>query len=611
MFRPTPRPLPDDKVTKSVRKFAQSIKTAAYFALNPIEKTDDPYNPRLYTPTGNTADPDSAALDHTLLQYEGVIERALEHTAVTPTPQWPSLREESTHSLGKHQRAAYRAIMRESKDGTGTEIALMADKDRAFVNVTVQQYMSMWKQHLSTTAYKPVEFSTVDWVEIVRRTRYLAKKALEEKLITPSQHRYLVKDCTGAVRYPRGSVMVKTHKPIHPSADPPAASRAYVDTVNYITSAWSRYLSVQLTPAREQIPNRISDTRDFICKLLKHRFKQDCWLGTADIVDFYPNTKVSGGEETIKKCAPPNLVGLCIEASRLIHSSLYVITPLGCYQLDGRYSIGLGHAAEVCDLDWHFVEQRVFQNLTEAQQAAFWCREIDDYFFVLEGLIEDREAFIAALKSADPDRPIKVSISTDSVDYLDVTIYKGHGFKTSGVLDTQPYTKPSYTGMHLPYKSHHPQSTFNSILSGYHNRSLITSSSLRVHIKQMNSTVKSFRMRGCPMKLLVRWLLQDTVKGERRFEEERKRQLTKRLEKHRQYKTARIIPLRLPYTPRTAALSSTLRVSTLQKAIEKSHHKLTPTNFGRVTLCNLKTANVKEATRPRGLLHAGMDERQR
>jgi hypothetical protein len=38
----------------------------------------------------------------------------------------------------------------------------------------------------------------------------------------------------------------------------------------------------------------------------------------------------------------------------------------------------------------------------------------------------------------------------------------------------------------------------------------------------MNSTVKSFRMRGYPMKLLVRWLLQHTVKGERRFEEERK-----------------------------------------------------------------------------------------
>ena len=299
MFRPTPRPLPDEKVTKTVRKFAQSIKTAAYFALNPIEKTDDPYNPKLYTPTGNTADPDSAALEHTLLQYEGVIERALEHTAVTPIPQWPSLREESTHSLGKHQRAAYTAIKIESKDGTGTDIALMADKDRAFVNVTVQQYMSMWKQHLSTAAYKQVEFSTIDWTEIVRKTRYLANTALEDGLITPSQHRYLVKDCTGNVRYPRGSVMVKTHKPINPSADPPAASRAYVDTVNYITSAWSRYLSVQLTPAREQIPNRVSDTRDFICKLLKHRFKQDCWLGTADIVDFYPNTKCQGEKKLL------------------------------------------------------------------------------------------------------------------------------------------------------------------------------------------------------------------------------------------------------------------------------------------------------------------------
>ena len=90
---------------------------------------------------------------------------------------------------------------------------------------------------------------------------------------------------------------------------------------------------------------------------------------------------------------------------------------------------------------------------------------MDDYFVVLEGLIADREAFISALKSADPNRPINVSIITDSVDYVDVTIYKGHGFKKPGVLGTQPYTKPSYTGMRPPYKSHHPQSTFNSILN--------------------------------------------------------------------------------------------------------------------------------------------------
>ena len=69
----------------------------------------------------------------------------------------------------------------------------------------------------------------------------------------------------------------------------------YLDTVNYCTTAWAKFLSVQLTLAREKIPGRVTDTRDFICKLMKHRFSVDCWIVTADIEDFYPNTKVSDG----------------------------------------------------------------------------------------------------------------------------------------------------------------------------------------------------------------------------------------------------------------------------------------------------------------------------
>ena len=103
---------------------------------------------------------------------------------------------------------------------------------------------------------------------------------------------------------------------------------------------------------------------------------------------------------------------------------------------------------------------------------SFWGRLVDDYFLVLEGPIADRLKIIDAMEKADPKRPLKVQISSQSIDFLDVTIYKGPKFLTTGILDTKPYTKPSYTGMHLPYSSHHPQSTFDSILSGYHNRSL-------------------------------------------------------------------------------------------------------------------------------------------
>ena len=122
----------------------------------------------------------------------------------------------------------------------------------------------------------------------------------------------------------------------------------------------------------------------------------------------------------------------------------------------------------------------------------FWARQVDDYLMVLQGPEENRHCILNAFRTADPDRPLTVHTSTQSVDFLDVTVYKGHRFYTTGVLDTKPYTKPSYTGMHLHYSSHHPTSTFTSILSGHHNRSAVTSSDISAHRQCMNSKVRSF-----------------------------------------------------------------------------------------------------------------------
>ena len=54
--------------------------------------------------------------------------------------------------------------------------------------------------------------------------------------------------------------MVKTHKPTYPAETLVGASRLYLDIVNYLTTAQARFLSVKLTPAREEIVNRIKHT---------------------------------------------------------------------------------------------------------------------------------------------------------------------------------------------------------------------------------------------------------------------------------------------------------------------------------------------------------------
>ena len=345
-FRPTPAPLQDSKVTTAVRSFAKSIRTSAFFALNPDLAESNTYDPKLYTPTGRAVDPDCPPLDTALMQYESVITAALKDTAVVPIE----------HNLTRQQRHAFHEMKDSMLIGSSTVTPLMADKDSAFVAVTPEQHRHLWLSHLNSEAYTLTTPEEIDWNAIRREAVRLAGVALDSDLISRDEHRFLLKDCRGTVRHPRGTVMVKTHKPMDSTAQPVAKSRLYLDSVNYVTTAWAKFLSVKLTPAREQVHNRIKDTADLVSKLQQHRFDSDCWLCTLDIVDFYPNTREKDRENVIRTHIPAELVDICIAASRLIHSSIYVLTPCGIYKLDGRYGIGLAHSGEVCDLDWARVE---------------------------------------------------------------------------------------------------------------------------------------------------------------------------------------------------------------------------------------------------------------
>jgi hypothetical protein len=207
------------------------------------------------------------------------------------------------------------------------------------------------------------------------------------------------------------------------------------------------------------------DTADFISKLRRQRYShdQDCWLVSADVVEFYPNTDPAEGDDVIRDHTTPELVQLCLGVAKLIHQSIKVITPLGCFDMSGGYGIGLAHSGEMCDLNWARPEQMIFAALAQLNLfAAFRGRLVDDYFLALDGPIADRLKIIDALKRADPKRPLKVQISSQQIDFLDVTVYKGPQFLTTGILDTKPYTKPSFTCMHLPYSSHHRFPFFSS-----------------------------------------------------------------------------------------------------------------------------------------------------
>ena len=184
-----------------------------------------------------------------------------------------------------------------------------------------------------------------------------------------------------------------------------------------------------------------------------------------DITDFYPNTTVPEGEGAMNRHLPPDIAAVCIKFSNLIHKTLYVQTPVGWYLLPERYGIGLVHSGEACDLVWSHTEQSTLLALEREENIVpvFYGRIKDDVVMFLDCTDNEMETVIERFGTADPNKPITVQVSSQTVDSLDVTLHKGSQFRLTGKLDTN--CTPNHHPPHYTYQGVHTTQTLHSMLS--------------------------------------------------------------------------------------------------------------------------------------------------
>ena len=89
---------------------------------------------------------------------------------------------------------------------------------------------------------------------------------------------------------------------------------------------------------------------------------------------------------------------------------------------------------------------------------------MDDILIIWPHSKEEFLNFFDILNQQDDNIKLKATISDKSVDVLDVTIYKGTHFETSGYLDYKVFFKPTDTHQLLHRKSFHPHYTFKGIV---------------------------------------------------------------------------------------------------------------------------------------------------
>ena len=92
------------------------------------------------------------------------------------------------------------------------------------------------------------------------------------------------------------------------------------------------------------------------------------------------------------------------------------------------------------------------------QFSNFYCRFIDDIFFIWNGSVIQLQEFIKKLNNRHPTIKFNFKFSKTSTEFLDATVYKN---KDQNKLQTTVYCKP--TDYFLHYSSAHPRSLIKSI----------------------------------------------------------------------------------------------------------------------------------------------------
>ena len=399
--------------------------------LNPFKKKSS------YTPTTSN--------NKTLEKYLEDTELALHTTCSTPSFQTSS-------NLTPGERRAVQSL----RDKMHDVIIKKADKGSTITVVTRGKYIADGLQHLSDmTAYAKLDNDPTptlaahikSYICELQNTGYIDKTEAEYLLPPdPVQTQYIY--------FP-----YKIHKS-------PISVRPVVSGINGATTAISSYLDHFFKSKVPLIPSFLKNSQSLVTILKSTPIppSDHVFLVSIDVKSLYTTIPQDEGIEAILK--HNEAIGLPKFITRqllnfILKNNIFTFnaTP---YQQRTGVAMGTPLAPTLANLFMATLEERFLK--TQDKQPLIYKRYIDDIFIVWTHSMADFQTFFANLNGFHPTIKYEYSISETSIDYLDITIYKGDQFAATRRLSTKTHFKPTNSFQYIHYTSHHPLNTKTAII---------------------------------------------------------------------------------------------------------------------------------------------------
>ena len=143
-------------------------------------------------------------------------------------------------------------------------------------------------------------------------------------------------------------------------------------------------------------------------------------------------------------------------------------------------------------------------------KPSIYLRFLDDIFIVWQHSLDDFNQFLQILNSHKETIKLKATIDSESIDFLDVTIFKGPRFQQENILDTKVFFKPTDTHELLHKLSYHPKHTFSGILKSQFLRFYRISNNFQDFLKSSKILIQALAKRNYS-KTLLKKALRDTL----------------------------------------------------------------------------------------------------
>lgn len=341
-----------------------------------------------------------------------------------------------------------------------------ADKGSRIVILDRQQYVFEGLRQLNNSNHY-VELEAPIFEQTAKEVGVIITKLREKKFIDQKQERYLRGE-----NAPRARILYllpKIHKDPStwtiPYEIPPA--RPIVSDCNSETYATAEFIEFYLNPLSVKHPSYIKDTYDFIDKIKGITVPQSAFLFSIDIDSLYTNINTVAGLKAIRDIFKkyPDRQRPDAELLKLLELNLtkndFTFDGRTFLQISGT-AMGKRFAPSYANIYMALWEETALKKCR--LKPTHYFRFLDDIFGLWEHSTEEFEQFIQVLNTHHASITVKYVTNKEHIDFLDVTVFKGKDFNTTGKLDLRVFFKETDTHALLHKESFHPTHCFAGIV---------------------------------------------------------------------------------------------------------------------------------------------------